>query len=186
MTREQHTEDEESPGGDDAAARRGGICGDGGHDSVSSFQGGGAGLERRCPKEQAYNVSAAVFEVPSDASRRAAIACPPLRSSTPFTTIWIEAMIGHRDDRADHAQQRPEDHHAEDDEESRDVRRLAEDRRLQDVVLELLVDEHDASMISAGVSPCVRVASTRIVPAMVAPIMGIRSRSPAITPITTG
>ena len=41
-------------------------------------------------------------------------------------------------------------------------------------------------MISAGVSPCVRVARTRIVPAMVAPIIGIRSSSPAITPITTG
>ena len=41
-------------------------------------------------------------------------------------------------------------------------------------------------MISAGVRPCVSVASTRIVPAIVAPIIGIRSRSPAMTPITTG
>ena len=43
-----------------------------------------------------------------------------------------------------------------------------------------------ASMINAGVRPCVSVASTTITPAIVAPTIGIRSRRPAMTPMTTG
>ena len=82
--------------------------------------------------------------------RQAARAAP---SSDSPTTSWSEAVDRHRDQGADHAEQRAEERHAAHDEEAGDVRGLPLDRRRQQVVLDLLVDRTTVSMISAFVRP---------------------------------
>ena len=71
-----------------------------------------------------------------------------------------------------------EDEHARDHQEARYGRRLALDRRLQDVVLGLLIDEYDGEHDERLRHAHRSVTSVRIVPAMVAPICGIRSSKP--------
>ena len=58
-------------------------------------------------------------------------------------TICTDAVSGHRDDRPDDAEERRADDDARDHEEPRDVRGPPLDRRLQHVVLDLLVDDAD-------------------------------------------
>ena len=64
-----------------------------------------------------------------------------------------------------------------------EIDRFALDLRRQDVVLDLLVDEHDGEHDQRGTSPSsARMAGTRMTPARVAPMFGIMSSNPAITP----
>ena len=59
----------------------------------------------------------------------------------------------HRGQRPEDSEQRAEERHGHDDEEARQVDRLALDLRREDVVLDLLVDEHDREHDQRGRQP---------------------------------
>ena len=79
------------------------------------------------------------------------------------------------------------DQHGDDRREGRQLDRPAVDDRVDDVVLELLVDQLDHEHRDRG-RQCstVSATATRITAAIVAPTCGIRSRNPVITPSTNG
>ncbi len=90
------------------------------------------------------------------------------------------------DDRPDQPEQRPEGQDAGQHGEAGDSGRLSDDRRLQDVVLDLLIDhDHDreddqgSRLTDSATSPTMK-------PAIVAPTFGMRSRMLAITATASG